>query len=51
MKIKIVRGTVAAKAVRKVGAVVDVDNAEGRFLIGIGKAVEIPATKGKEIEK
>ena len=42
MKIKILRGTVAAKQLRKVGQIVTVDNAEGRFLINIGKAEALP---------
>lgn len=45
MKIKIIRGTVAAKRLCKVGQVVTVDNAEGRYLINIGKAEALPDKK------
>ena len=52
MKIKLTRGTVAAKKMRPVGEIVEVGEEEGKFLITIGKAVGYtPEPKPEPAEK
>ena len=41
MKVKILRNTVANKKAVNEGAIVEVSEIEGKFLVSIGKAVEI----------
>ena len=50
MKIKILRNTVANKIAVLEGQIVDVPDAEGKYLIGIGKAVAVEVKGAKPIE-
>jgi hypothetical protein len=43
MRVTIVRNTVAARRVVEVGAILTLDDAEGRLLVSLGKAVETSA--------
>ena len=51
MKIIVLKQTVAAKVVVRPGDVIDVSDADGKYLIGAKKAVKHDAASAKEHEK